>query len=103
MAKYNTHIICGRYSLASDMTGLEERFAFESQGLSYQPRFNIAPTQEVLTVTADQTGNQARFMRWRLIPYWAKDASIGNRIINARAETLTERSAFRHFRNAAAL
>ena len=95
VAQYNTHTMCGRYSLASDIAGLDDRFAFQGQGLPYHPRFNIAPTQEVLTVTADQTGNQARFMRWGLSPYWAKDSSIGNRMINARAETLADRSAFR--------
>ena len=61
------------------------------------PRFNIAPTQEVLTVTRDagDSRNAARAMRWGLIPFWAKDIKIGNRMINARAETVDTSPAFR--------
>ena len=87
--------MCGRYSLATDMEGLEQRFAFNGDGLSRQPRFNIAPTQEVLTITNDGTKNNAGLMKWGLIPSWAKDPSIGNRMINARAETVGERPSFR--------
>ncbi|MBI4282173.1 MAG: SOS response-associated peptidase [Chloroflexi bacterium] len=87
--------MCGRYSLATDIEGLADRFDFRATGLTYQVRFNIAPTQQVLTVTADGSENQAQMMKWGLIPFWAKDPSIGNRMINARAETLTERSVFR--------
>ncbi|MBI2855805.1 MAG: SOS response-associated peptidase [Chloroflexi bacterium] len=87
--------MCGRYSLATDVGSLEERFGFEGPDLPHQPRFNIAPSQEVLTVISDGSWKRAGLMRWGLIPSWAKDASIGNRMINARAETLAQRPAFR--------
>jgi putative SOS response-associated peptidase YedK len=58
------------------------------------PRYNVAPTQTVVTVTSDGA-RQIEQMRWGLIPKWAKDASIGAKMINARAETLSEKPAFR--------
>lgn len=62
-----------------------------------EPRYNIAPTQPVAVVRLDREGRRREFtlMRWGLIPSWAKDIGIGNRLINARAETLTEKPAFR--------
>ena len=87
--------MCGRYSLAADMEGLEERFAFSGEGLPGQARFNIAPTQEILTVTNDGSRNNAQSMKWGLIPHWAQDPSMNNRMINARAETVEERPMFR--------
>ena len=89
--------MCGRYSLVADISELALRFDFEGGGEPLQPRFNIAPTQEVLAVTrdADDSRNTARAMRWGLIPFWAKDTSIGNRMINARAETVDASAAFR--------
>lgn len=87
--------MCGRYSLATDISGLDDRFTFRGVDLPYKPRFNIAPTQEVLTVSREDEDNQAQFMKWGLIPFWAKDRSIGNRMINARAETVVEKPSFR--------
>ena len=89
--------MCGRYSLVADISELALRFDFEGGGEPLPPRFNIAPTQEVLAVTRDADGsrNAARAMRWGLIPFWAKDYSIGNRMINARAETVDTSAAFR--------
>ena len=88
--------MCGRYSLAIDYDALEDRFAL-SGGLQLPlaPRYNIAPTQEVFTVLNEGRGNEARMMRWGLIPYRAKDPSVGSRMINARAETVAERPSFR--------
>ncbi|MCZ6788963.1 MAG: SOS response-associated peptidase [Chloroflexi bacterium] len=87
--------MCGRYSLTSDLDTLQLRFGFRAGDLTYEPRYNVAPTQEVLTVTGDGSENHARFMRWGLIPFWAKDASIGGRMINARAETVVEKPGYR--------
>jgi putative SOS response-associated peptidase YedK len=66
-------------------------------GLEAQPlRYNIAPTQRVPVVTVDESGRRVlRLMRWGLVPHWAKDLSIGTKLINARAETLAEKPAFR--------
>jgi len=96
---YNIHVMCGRYSLAIDYDAINDRFVFRGGAqltMQYRPRFNIAPTQEVLTVVNPAgEGNEPRMMRWGLIPFWAKDPSIGNRMINARAETIVEKPAFR--------
>ncbi|MDE2860455.1 MAG: SOS response-associated peptidase [Chloroflexota bacterium] len=88
--------MCGRYSLAVYASELALRFDFEGGEETLPPRFNIAPTQEVLAVTrnADDSRNAARGMRWGLIPFWAKDISIGNRMINARAESIDTSPAF---------
>ena len=86
--------MCGRYSLIADISELQERFDFDSSGLTHAPRYNVAPTQMALTVT-NGSGRRGSYMRWGLIPPWAKSPSVGSRMINARAETLTERPSFR--------
>ena len=86
--------MCGRYSLKADLEDVQRRFEFIANELPYSPRYNIAPTQPVLAVTNGQSRG-ASYMRWGLIPSWAKDSSVGNRLINARAETVAERPSFR--------
>ena len=86
--------MCGRYSLITDVEHLAQRFEFDGNSLTFESAYNVAPTQNVLTVVGDET-RRGGFMRWGLIPHWAKDASIGSRMINARAETVTEKPAFR--------
>src|SRR3989442_10764456 len=86
--------MCGRFTLTTDLDHLEERFSFHAANLSYTPRYNIAPTQPVLTLMKEE-GQRVGFLRWGLIPSWAKDAAIGDRMINARAETVAEKPSFR--------
>ena len=86
--------MCGSYSLIADLGALAERFEFDGDCLGHTPSYNIAPTQMALTVT-NGDGRHASHMRWGLIPSWAKRASVGNRMINARAETVAERPSFR--------
>lgn len=86
--------MCGRFTIIADISELQRRFGFEGDDLAYAPRYNIAPTQQVLTMLNRQ-GRRAAYLRWGLIPSWAKTASEGNRLINARAETVAERPAFR--------
>jgi putative SOS response-associated peptidase YedK len=86
--------MCGRYALTIDPGDLRTafpEFIFPEQGA---PRYNIAPSQPILALP-NEGKNQASFFVWGLIPSWAKDPSIGNRMINARAETLSEKPAFR--------
>jgi putative SOS response-associated peptidase YedK len=86
--------MCGRFTLTVDPAELTDEFqgaAFPSQ---FAPRFNIAPTQPILAIPNDGR-NAADFFFWGLIPSWAKDPAIGNRLINARGETLGEKPAFR--------
>ena len=86
--------MCGRFSLIADIGELARRFEFDGDWDAFDARHNIAPTQSVLTVVGGQD-RRAGFMRWGLIPHWAKSASIGSRMINARAETVAEKPAFR--------
>ena len=87
--------MCGRYTLIADLGDLAQRFEFDGSDFSYDPGYNIAPTESVLTVR-NLDGRAAAFMRWGLIPFWAKDPKIGARMINARAETVAEKPAFRN-------
>ena len=80
--------------MAADLEDIQRRFEFFDIELPHSPRYNIAPTQPVLAVANDE-GGQPAYLRWGLIPSWAKSASVGNRLINARAETVAERSSFR--------
>lgn len=85
--------MCGRFTLTVDPEQLIAAFGLTSIP-EFVPRYNIAPTQNALVITGDQP-HEAQFMRWGLIPSWAKDADIGNRLINARAETAAEKPSFR--------
>ena len=86
--------MCGRYSLIADLGELAGRFEFDGDWEAFERRYNIAPTQEVLTVVGGEK-RRSGFMRWGLIPHWAKDSKIGSRMINARAETVAEKPSFR--------
>ena len=87
--------MCGRYTLIADLGDLAQRFEFDGTDFSYDPGYNIAPTESVLTVR-NVEGREAALMRWGLVPFWAKDPKIGTRMINARAETVAEKPAFRN-------
>jgi putative SOS response-associated peptidase YedK len=89
--------MCGRFTLSRDIEAIADRFnapAPPADWLSIKPRYNIAPTQSVIVV-GDDGQRYLKQMRWGLIPSWAKDPSVGNRMINARAETLAEKPSFR--------
>ena len=86
--------MCGRFLLSVEPADLEEAFPEFTYPSKFAPRYNVAPTQPVLVVPNDAS-NQADFFVWGLIPSWAKDPTIGSRLINARAETLAEKPSFR--------
>jgi putative SOS response-associated peptidase YedK len=86
--------MCGRFTLAVETGELEEEFEGIQFPTQLSPRFNIAPSQPVLVIPNDEQ-QTADFFVWGLIPSWAKDPAIGNRLINARGETLAEKPAFR--------
>lgn len=86
--------MCGRFLLSVDAEMLREAFPQFRFPATYAPRYNIAPGQPVLVVPNDGT-EEGTFFLWGLIPSWAKDPSIGNRLINARAETLAQKPSFR--------
>jgi putative SOS response-associated peptidase YedK len=88
--------MCGRFALFALSENLARQFGLSSAP-SASPHYNIAPSQRVTTVRRSSTGEReiAR-LRWGLVPSWAKDAGIGNRLVNARAETVQEKPAFRN-------
>jgi putative SOS response-associated peptidase YedK len=86
--------MCGRFTLTSTPERLRQWFALAAAPEALVPRYNIAPSQEVLVIP-NRTERRLRPARWGLVPRWAKDPAIGHRLINARAETLAQRPAFR--------
>jgi putative SOS response-associated peptidase YedK len=88
--------MCGRFTLGATATDLAAQFNLATVP-PWTSRDNIAPTQEVLIVrrASPQASREARLHRWGLVPSWAKDPAIGNRLINARAETVATKPAFR--------
>lgn len=87
--------MCGRYAFFSPAEAVRRTFALDEVP-ELEPRYNIAPTQDVPAVRAGEEGRRALVMlHWGLVPKWAKEKAIGNRMINARAETLAEKPSFR--------
>ncbi|MEE4186160.1 MAG: SOS response-associated peptidase [Gammaproteobacteria bacterium] len=87
--------MCGRFAFFSPAEAIREAFG-QAAPDALKPRYNIAPTQSVQALVANSSGTpEWRQFRWGLVPFWAKDRSIGNRLINARAETLGAKPAFR--------
>jgi putative SOS response-associated peptidase YedK len=87
--------VCGRFAFYSPAEAVSRLFAAETTS-DLPPRYNIAPTQLAPVVRLDQDSVRRLYLlRWGLIPFWAKDPSIGNRMINARAETVASKPAFR--------
>jgi putative SOS response-associated peptidase YedK len=95
-AAIQSTVMCGRYRL-SRRAEILAAYDAEYEGVDWDARYNIAPTQNVPVIRQDakEPIRRASLMRWGLVPHWAKDPTIGARMINARAETAAERSAFR--------
>jgi putative SOS response-associated peptidase YedK len=88
--------MCGRYSTSSaDITTLTERFSAQQALDEYEANHNIKPTQDAPTVLEHDGKPELHLMHWGLIPFWAKDPKIGNKMFNARAETVAEKPAFK--------
>jgi putative SOS response-associated peptidase YedK len=88
--------VCGRFAFYSPSEAAAALFGVSSS-LEVEPRYNIAPTQYLAAIRQDQAGERDLVMlRWGLVPFWAKDPSIGNRMINARAETVAEKPSYRN-------
>jgi putative SOS response-associated peptidase YedK len=86
--------MCGRFTLTLDPSQVQDAFEGFTFPDQFAPRFNIAPTQPILAIPNDGK-NAADFFLWGLIPSWAKDPSIANKLINARGETIAEKPSFR--------
>jgi putative SOS response-associated peptidase YedK len=86
--------MCGRYTLSTPGEMVAELLDLESAP-ELAPRFNIAPTQESVVARVSSERRRLELLRWGLVPYWAAEPSIGNRMINARSESAAEKPAFR--------
>jgi len=86
--------MCGRFTLTLDEAELVDRFDLKASDAAHTPRFNIAPTQAAPVVLSEMP-DRLSVALWGLIPSWAKDPTIGARMINARAETVQEKPSFR--------
>ena len=85
--------MCGRFTLTINPAETQETLSKFSFPQKFAPRYNIAPTQPILAIPNDDQ-NTADFFVWGLIPMWAKDSSIGNRLINARGKHLKRNQRF---------
>ena len=88
--------MCGRYRLSRRKQLIQEYFD-TTEEVDWEPRYNIAPTQTVPVIRQDarEPMRRASLMRWGLVPNWAKDVTVGARMINARSETAAEKPAFK--------
>ncbi|MBO8157086.1 MAG: SOS response-associated peptidase [Bacillaceae bacterium] len=88
--------MCGRFTLLAEELEILERFGIGHKLEHYEPRYNVAPGQDVLCVVNDGEKNKAGYLRWGLVPFWSKDPKIGYKMINARAETASSKPSFKH-------
>lgn len=87
--------MCGRFTLVTDQDKWMLRFHIEVIPFEWQARYNIAPGQNIPAIIEDRGQRRIGQLKWGLVPSWASDAKGGSNMINARAETLTEKPAFR--------
>lgn len=86
--------MCGRCKMSTKSAAIMAVFGID-EGYDAPERYNVAPTDPVPVVVIEDGKRKLKPMRWGLIPFWAKDKSIGSRMINARVETLADKSAFK--------
>src|SRR5438477_5360183 len=85
--------MCGRFTLSTDIKSVAAKFGVP-RTLQASQRYNVAPRQEVVSILSNGPAHM-EWLQWGLIPSWAKDESIGSKMINARAETLAEKPSFK--------
>jgi putative SOS response-associated peptidase YedK len=87
--------MCGRFTLTADALEFQRELELGDIGFDWTQRYNVAPTQQVAVVIDSQMRSVVK-AKWGLVPFWAKDESIGTQLINARSETLQIKPAFRN-------
>jgi putative SOS response-associated peptidase YedK len=87
--------MCGRYALYGPVSRLREHFEVDFDGIAFVPRYNLAPQHFAPVIRQHDGERQVAMLRWGLLPSWAKDSAMANRLINARSETAAEKPAFR--------
>jgi putative SOS response-associated peptidase YedK len=87
--------MCGRFSRKATLQAIIDEFEIEDVTGTIEPSYNVAPGQDVAVILKDEN-RKLGLLKWGLIPSWAKDPAIGNRMINARAESVAEKPSFKH-------
>ena len=87
--------MCGRFVGFNTLEMLLEHFPIDVADVQVTPNYNVAPTQEILAIARHENKNHLLKYHWGLVPFWAKDLSIGSRLINARSETVATKPSFR--------
>ncbi|MDJ0781576.1 MAG: SOS response-associated peptidase [Desulfosarcinaceae bacterium] len=87
--------MCGRFVGFRSVAELASHFPIDNATCEATANYNVAPLQEVLAIVRREGANLLEKLHWGLVPFWAKDVSIGNRLINARSETAAEKPSFR--------
>ncbi|WP_306373263.1 SOS response-associated peptidase [Salirhabdus sp. Marseille-P4669] len=87
--------VCGRYTLLAEELDILEAFGISNPIEEYQPRYNIAPGQNILAIVSDGQKKKADYLKWGLVPNWAKDPKIGYKMINARTESAADKPSFK--------
>ncbi|HQK03922.1 MAG TPA: SOS response-associated peptidase [Anaerolineaceae bacterium] len=87
--------MCGRFSMAIDSDDLQTALALGQMPDDWKRRYNIAPSQQIAAVRDAET-RKVELLQWGLVPFWAKDPSIGNNLINARSESVFEKPSFKY-------
>lgn len=89
--------MCGRFTLTASLEEVMERFDIQEEFSedSFRPSYNIAPTDHVLAVVNDGQHNRLGQLKWGLVPSWSKDEKSGSRMINARSESVAEKTSFK--------
>ncbi|MBT8351080.1 MAG: SOS response-associated peptidase [Deltaproteobacteria bacterium] len=89
-------IMCGRFAGFTTLEMLLEHFPIDVADAQVKPNYNVAPSQEILAIARYEGKNHLNNFHWGLVPFWAKDLSIGSRLINARSETAATKPSFRN-------
>jgi putative SOS response-associated peptidase YedK len=88
--------MCGRFVQYSLFQAVQQIFNIDRVSFEVIPNYNVAPTQKILAVVRHDNENKLEKLHWGLVPFWAKDISMGSRMINARAETVAQKPSFRN-------
>jgi putative SOS response-associated peptidase YedK len=88
--------MCGRFVQYSPVETVQQIFNIGTVSFEVIPNYNVAPTQKILTIIKHDNENKLEKLNWGLVPFWAKDVTIGSRMINARAETVSQKPSFRN-------
>jgi putative SOS response-associated peptidase YedK len=88
--------MCGRFVAASPPDEIARYFDAEAPEAALEPNYNVAPTNDVYAILDDGSSRKVELLHWGLVPRWAKSISVGNKMINARAETVATKNAYRY-------